>query len=80
MKQIIGVDIKTRKVDPAQCKTDLLVLGYFADAKGLDQAGKALDAKLGGAVRRLIKLGDFKGAVKTQALLSMARARSRRRG
>ncbi|UCD53511.1 MAG: leucyl aminopeptidase [Phycisphaerales bacterium] len=69
MKQIISVDINTRKVDPAQCRTDLLVLGYFADAKGLDRAGKALDDKLGGAIRRLIKLGDFKGAAKTQALL-----------
>ena len=69
MKQIISVDIKTRKIDLAQCKTDVLVLGYFSDAKGLDKAGKALDDKLGGAIRRLIKLGDFKGAAKTQALL-----------
>jgi len=69
MKQIISVDIKTRKVDLARCKTDLLVLGYFSDAKGLDQAGKALDEKLGGAIGRVIKLGDFKGAAKTQALL-----------
>ena len=69
MKQIISVDIKTRKVDPSQCKTDMLVLGYFSDGKGLDEVGKALDEKLGGAIRRLIKLGDFKGAAKTQALL-----------
>lgn len=69
MKQIISVDIKTRKVDPIQCKTDVLVLGHFSDSKGLDEVGKALDDKLGGAIRRLIKLGDFKGTAKTQALL-----------
>lgn len=69
MKQIISVDIKTRKVDPVQCKTDVLVLGYFSDSKGLDEVGKALDDKLSGAIRRLIKLGDFKGAAKTQTLL-----------
>lgn len=69
MKQIISVDIKTRKVDLAQCKTDVLVLGYFSDTKGLDKASKALDARLGGAIRRLVKLGDFKGVAKTQAML-----------
>ena len=69
MKQIIRVDIKTRKVDPIRCKTDALVLGYFSDGKGLDATGKALDDKLGGAVLRLIKLGDFNGAVKTQAVV-----------
>ena len=69
MKQIISVDIKTRKVDPIQCKTDVLAIGYFSDGKGQDGLAKALDSKLGGAIRRLIKLGDFNGAARTQVLL-----------
>jgi len=69
MKQIISVDITTRKVDPIRCKTDLLVLGCFSDSKKPDEVGKAVDEKLGGAIRRLLKLGDFKGAAKTQAVL-----------
>jgi len=71
MKQIITVDIATRKVDLAGCKTELLVLGQFSDGKGpvLNSDVQGLDDKLGGAIGRLIKLGDFKGAAKTQALL-----------
>jgi leucyl aminopeptidase len=65
MKQIIRVDITTRKVDPAKCKTDMLALGCFLDSTEPDGTVKALDEKLGGAISRLNKLGDFKGAAKT---------------
>lgn len=69
MKQIIKVDISTRTIDPARCKTDMLVAGCFSDGAALDKTVKALDNKLGGAIRRLIKLGDFKGAPKTSTIL-----------
>ncbi len=69
MKQIIAVDIKTRRVDPARCKTDMLVLGRFSDGPGLDRTKKALDDKLGGAIGRLAKLGDFVGKAGTSAVL-----------
>ena len=69
MKQIIHVNVTTRKVDPAKCKTDLLVVGRFSDATGPDAVLKALDAKLDGAIERLIKLGDFQGKPKTHALV-----------
>jgi len=69
MKQIIGVSIKTRKIEPAACKTDMLVVGHCSDAKRLDAVARELDRKLGGALRRLLELGDFKGKPKTQALL-----------
>lgn len=69
MKQIIAVDIKTRKVGLAQCKTDLLVLGRFSDAAGVDKDVKALDEKLGGAIGRVTKLGDFAGKAGTSALV-----------
>ncbi len=69
MKQIIEVDIKTRTVDPAKCKTDMLVVGCLSDSAALEKTVKALDEKLGGAIRRLTKLGDFKGAAKTSTIL-----------
>ncbi len=69
MKQIIEVDIRTRTVDLARCKTDMLVVGCFSDSTGLDKTVKALDDKLDGAIRRLTKLGDFKGAPKTSAII-----------
>ena len=69
MKQIIEVDIKTRTVDPARCKTDMLVVGCFSDSGALDKTVKALDDKLDGAIRRLTRLGDFKGAPKTSTIL-----------
>lgn len=68
MKQIIEVDMKTRTVDPAQCKTDMLVIGGLSDA-ALDKAAKELDDKLGGAIRRVTTLGDFKGEPKTSTVL-----------
>jgi len=71
MKQIISVDVATRKVELAKCKTELLVIGQFSDGKKPTLSGdaKALDEKLDGAIGRLIKLGDFKGAAKTQVVL-----------
>jgi len=60
MKEIIDVELKTRTVDPAKCQTDLLAVGLFSDAKGLDKLNAQLNSKLDGAIERLIKLGDFK--------------------
>jgi len=60
-KEIINVELKARKIDFAKCQTDLLCLGLFSDAKGLDKVCKEIDSKLGGAIERLIKLGDFNG-------------------
>jgi leucyl aminopeptidase len=65
MKPIIRVDVATRKVDPARCKTDMLVLGCFSDPVEPDKTAEVLDERLGGAISRQVKLGDFKGAAKT---------------
>ena len=61
MKEIIDVEIKTRTVDFAACKTDLIAIGLFSNTKGLDRVSAELNGKLDGAIERLIKLGDFKG-------------------
>ena len=68
MKQIIRVDVTTRKADFARCKTDLLVVGRFSEA-GPDGTIQALDEKLGGSIDRLAKLGDFTGKPRTHAVL-----------
>jgi leucyl aminopeptidase len=68
MKQIIGVKVRTRRVEFPQCKTDVLVVGRFADG-GPDEVIPALDKKLGGSIDRLARLGDFTGKPKTHALL-----------
>jgi len=69
MKEIIEVKLKTRKADFSKCKTDLLAAGQFSDAKGLDKLNAELDQKLGGAIERVIKLGDFKGKEGTVAIV-----------
>ena len=61
MREIIGVEVKTRKVDFVKCKTDLLVVGRFSDEKRLGGACGELNRRLDGAIERVIKLGDFKG-------------------
>jgi len=69
MKEIINVELKTRKIEPDKCKTDLLVVGHFSDAKGLDKTNSLLNTKLEGAIERMIKLGDFKGKDGTSAVV-----------
>jgi len=69
MKEIIDVELKTRTVDPAKCRTDLLAVGLFSDAKGLDKLNAQLNDKLDGAIERLIKLGDFKPKDGTSAIV-----------
>jgi leucyl aminopeptidase len=69
MKEIIDVKLKTRQVDFSKCKTDLLAVGLFCDAKGLDKINSALNGNLDGAIERLIKLGDFKGKDGTNAIV-----------
>lgn len=69
MKQIIKVDVSVRKVALDECKTDLLCVGQFADAKTLDKSLKQLDDKLDGALAQVLKLGDFKGEAGNSALV-----------
>ena len=69
MKEIIDVELKTRTVDFSKCKTELLAVGQFSDAKGLDKLSAELDGKLDGAIERLIKLGDFEGKNGTSAIV-----------
>ncbi len=61
MREIIDVELKTRKVDFSKCKTDMLAIGLFADAGKPDKLSKELDDKLKGAIGRLTKLNDFDG-------------------
>jgi leucyl aminopeptidase len=69
MKEIISVDIKTRKADLTRCKTDVLVVGCFSDGKKREKSVQALDEKLDGAIARLVKLGDFSGKPGTNAVV-----------
>ena len=69
MKQIIEVEMKARTVDPIGTRTDVLAVGHFSDAKGLDRIARELDAKLDGAIERVMKLGDFKGKSGTSAIV-----------
>jgi leucyl aminopeptidase len=68
MKKIIEVDVRTRRVEPVACKTDMLVVGRYSDS-GPDEGVQALDRKLGGGIDRLARLGDFTGKPKTHAVL-----------
>ena len=69
MKNIIDVEVKTQKVDFGRCKTEMLSVGIFSDAKGLDKLCADLDRRLTGAISRLINLGDFKGKEGTSAIV-----------
>ena len=76
MKEIIDVGLKTRKVDFIKCETELLAVGLFSDAKGLDEVNAELNDKLAGGIERLIKLGDFKGKDGTSAIVYPVRSKT----
>ena len=61
MKAIIDVKLAARTADLDTYKTDVLAVGLFSDAKGLDKSIRWLDRQLEHAIGKLIKLGDFKG-------------------
>src|SRR3972149_9791932 len=69
MKEIIKIEMSSRKADLTQCKTDLLCIGLFWDTKVLDKLNRQLDEKLDGAIEKLIKLGDFKGKEGTSTVI-----------
>jgi leucyl aminopeptidase len=69
MKDIITVEVKTRKVDFTKCQTELLAVGVFAEAQRLDQLSRQLDGKLDGELSRLFELGDFKAKEGTTAVV-----------
>jgi len=69
MKEIINVELKTRKAEPDKIETDLLAVGIFSDAKELDKLNAQLDGRLDGAIERLIKLGDFKAKEGTSEVI-----------
>jgi len=70
MKDIISVSVKAKKTEPQLAKADVLCLGIFEEeTKKLCAICGRLDKKLGGAIKDMIRLGDFKGKAKTTALV-----------
>jgi len=69
MREIISVTTAARKVVPHDYTGGLLAVGLFSDARGLDGLCRQLDKRLGGAISRLIKLGDFKAKPKSGAIV-----------
>ena len=69
MKKIINVELKTRTVGLAECKTQMLAIGHFSDCKKPLPEIIELCKKLGGAIEEVVKLGDFKGKTGTSALI-----------
>ncbi|RKY10531.1 MAG: leucyl aminopeptidase [Planctomycetota bacterium] len=67
-KEIISVTVKAQKADPITAKSDLLAVGVFSDAKR-DRLCEAIDERLGGAIAKVRRLGDFKAKANTSALL-----------
>jgi leucyl aminopeptidase len=69
MKQIIEVELTAAVGEFAECKTQMLAIGHFSDAKKLDAVNSAIDKKLSGAIEQVIKLGDFKGKEGSSAVV-----------
>ncbi|MBM13900.1 MAG: leucyl aminopeptidase [Halieaceae bacterium] len=68
-----SLSITARTVSaPEQAKTQALVL-LLPERKTLHQVAKALDAQLGGTIRRSIQLGDFSGKAGSQLWLPGSR-------
>jgi len=60
-KEIIKVSLRAKKIEVSKCRTDLLVVGLFSDVQKLDKICSRINLLLKGAIKRVQKLGDFKG-------------------
>lgn len=69
MKEIIEVEVKTRKIDFVKYKSNLLCVGLFSGTKKLDKLCDKLNRKLRGRIEQVIKLGDFKGKEGSSAVV-----------
>jgi leucyl aminopeptidase len=69
MKRIIEIELKTSVVDLVQCKTQMLAISHFSDARKPSPEIIKLCKKLGGAIEQVVKLGDFKGKEGTSSLI-----------
>jgi len=69
MRQIIKVQVKTQRADLTQVRTDILAVGHFSDAPGLDKLCRELDGRLDGAISKVLELGDFKAKPKSSAVI-----------
>ncbi|MCK5563860.1 MAG: leucyl aminopeptidase [Planctomycetes bacterium] len=67
-KEIINVTVTARKANAIEVKADVLAVGVFSDDK-TNKLCKAIDKKVGGAIEKLKKLGDFKAGVKETAII-----------
>jgi leucyl aminopeptidase len=72
MKQIIDVNVRVKRMEADKYKADMLVVGLYSDANGLDKFCAKLDARLGGAIKKVLQLGDFKGRKQTSSLIYTA--------
>jgi leucyl aminopeptidase len=72
MKQIIEVNVKTNKAEAFKYKADILAIGLYSDVNKLDKLCAGLDSKLGGSIKRVLDLGDFKGKKQTSSLIYTA--------
>ncbi len=69
MKDIIKVELKTRKVDFSKIKTDILAVGLFSDVEKLDSLNSILNKQLNGAIEDLLKIGDFKARERSCSII-----------
>ncbi len=69
MKDIVKVQVTAKKGELDKCETDLLCVGLFNEPKGLDKTLKQLDAKLDGAITKVMELGDFEGKAGSSSLI-----------
>jgi len=67
-KQIINVSVKARKGNAVEIKSDVLAVGVFSDGKG-GKLCKMIDKKLGGAIEKIKKIGDFKAKANETAIV-----------
>jgi leucyl aminopeptidase len=62
---IVNVSVGAKKADAVKVKTDVLAVGIFSDDKKPTGIAAQIDAKLGGAIAKVMKLGDFKAKANT---------------
>jgi leucyl aminopeptidase len=67
--EIVKVQMQARKADVLKCKADVVAVGVCSDDKKPTGLAAQLDEKLGGAIARVMKLGDFKAKANSTTVI-----------
>jgi len=67
--RLISISVRAKAAEVVSITADLAAVGVFSDGARLSGPAAALDKKLGGAISKIIRTGDFTGKAKSSVVV-----------